>query len=198
MSVSIDDQRRAALRARRRLAPQQGRMASRRACQRIARLPVFRRARRIGLYWPMRHEADPRLLLPWFNRGQQAFLPRVHGKTLEFIAVYGPDFRRRRSPLGIVEPTAGNARPVATLDLLIMPLSAFDAAARRIGMGGGFYDRTLAGQHPRGFRGPWLLGLAFDVQRVERIVTRAWDIPLDAVASDAAIYRRATCPRSLR
>ncbi|WP_348767150.1 5-formyltetrahydrofolate cyclo-ligase [uncultured Salinisphaera sp.] len=198
MSVSINDQRRAALRARRNLGPGTARAASQQACRRIARLPVFKRARRIGLYWPMRHEADPRLLLPYFNRRQQAFLPRVAGERLEFIAIDGPGFRQRRSPLGIVEPITRSARPVAALDLLIMPLSAFDAAARRIGMGGGFYDRTLAGQHPRGFRGPWLLGLAFDVQRVERIVTRAWDIPLDAVASDAAIYRRATCPRSLR
>ncbi|MES1951247.1 5-formyltetrahydrofolate cyclo-ligase [Salinisphaera sp. S4-8] len=198
MSVSIDDQRRAALRARRRLAPQQARRASRQACQRIARLPVFRRARRIGLYWPMRHEADPRQLLPYFQAHQQALLPRVAGQQLEFIAIDGAEFRQRRSALGIVEPTQRHARPVAALDLLIMPLAAFDAAARRIGMGGGFYDRTLAAKRNRGFRGPWLLGLAFDVQRVDRIATRAWDIPLDAVASDAAIYRRATCPGSLR
>ncbi|ERJ18346.1 5-formyltetrahydrofolate cyclo-ligase protein [Salinisphaera shabanensis E1L3A] len=198
MSVSIDDQRRAALRARRNLNPAAAHAASRKACRRIARLSVFRRARRIGLYWPMRNEADPRLLLPYFDQRQQAFLPRVNGKRLEFIAFDGLGFRQRRSPLGIVEPTASHARPVATLDLLIVPLSAFDAAARRIGMGGGFYDRTLASQGESAFRGPWLLGLAFEVQRVERIATREWDVPLDAVASDAGIYRRATCPTSLR
>jgi len=198
MSVSIDDQRRAALRARRNLKPAAARAASQQACRRIARLPVFERARRIGLYWPMRHEADPRRLLPYFDHRQQAFLPRVTGQRLEFIAIDGHDFRQRRSALGIAEPTARHAKPVAALDLLIVPLSAFDAAARRIGMGGGFYDRTLAGQRESGFRGPWLMGLAFEVQRVERIATREWDVPLNAVASDAGIYRRATCPASLR
>ena len=198
MSVSIDDQRRAALRARRALTPSAARRASQKACRRIARLPAFKRAQRIGLYWPMRHEADPRLLLPDFDHRQQAFVPRVTGQRLEFIAIDGHDFRQRRSALGIAEPTARHAKPVTALDLLIVPLSAFDAAARRIGMGGGFYDRTLASQGESAFRGPWLLGLAFEVQRVERIATREWDVPLDAVASDAGIYRRATCPTSLR
>ncbi|MBO9471822.1 5-formyltetrahydrofolate cyclo-ligase [Endozoicomonas sp. G2_2] len=199
MNASVPDQRKSALRARRALAPARARTASRDACRRIARLPLFRRARRIGLYWPMSREADPRPLLDALAPRQQAFLPRVIDHQLRFVAIDSPGFRHRRSALGITEPLGGPLRPVTCLDLLIVPLAGFDAAARRIGMGGGFYDRTLAQVAASGgFRGPRLIGLAFDTQRLARIETRPWDVALDAVVSESAVHRRATCPQALR
>ena len=199
MNASVTDQRRTALRARRALDPATRRAASQLACQRIARLPLFKRARRIGLYWPMTHEADPRPLLDMMSARQQPLLPRVVDDSLRFIAIDPVNFRHRRSALGITEPVGRLQRSVTALDLLIVPLAAFDSAARRIGMGGGFYDRTLAPVAAGGgYRGPRLLGLAFDVQRVDRIDARAWDVPLDGVVAPARVYRRATCPRRLR
>jgi 5-formyltetrahydrofolate cyclo-ligase len=199
MTDSVSDQRRAALRARRALSSQQVRTASADACKRLVRLPMFRRARRIGLYWPMRGEADPRPLLDALAPHQQAFLPRVIDARLRFVAIDGPGFRQRPGAFGISEPRGGPLRPVTALDLLVMPLAAFDSAARRIGMGGGYYDRTLAqAVAAGGYRGPRLIGLAFEVQRQTRIEARSWDVPLDAVVSPARVYRRATCPRALR
>ncbi|MES1930731.1 5-formyltetrahydrofolate cyclo-ligase [Salinisphaera dokdonensis CL-ES53] len=199
MNASVTDQRRTALRARRALDPALRHAASQRACERIARLPLFKRARDIGLYWPMTHEADPWPLFEAFSARQKPYLPRVVDGSLRFIAIDPTRFRHRRSALGITEPVDGLQRPVTALDLLIVPLAAFDSAARRIGMGGGFYDRTLAQVAAGGgYRGPRLLGLAFDVQRVARIEARPWDVPLDAVAAPARVYRRATCPPRLR
>jgi len=197
MTDSVFDQRRAALRARRKLDPAIARAASRTACQRLARLPLFKRARRIGLYWPLRREIDPRPLLDALRPGQQAFLPRVIDDRLRFVSIESSRFRHRPSALGVTEPRAGPLRSVTALDLLVVPLAAFDSAARRIGMGGGFYDRTLAPVAAGGgYRGPRLIGLAFEIQRMAQIDTRAWDVPLDGVISEAGVYRPAA--RTLR
>jgi 5-formyltetrahydrofolate cyclo-ligase len=61
----------------------------------------------------------------------------------------------------------------------------WDLYGGRLGMGGGFYDRTLSG-----ISGPLLVGLAHDSQRVEEVPQESWDIRLDYIATDAALYRR--------
>jgi len=187
---SIRAQRKQALAARRRVSPSERVHRSQRACTRVARLPVFRRARRIGIYWPMASEIDPRPLLAQLTTGQTGYLPRVTGPSLRFVALRPAVFRHNKSPLGMMEPVGGNARRVAALDLLIMPLAAFDDGARRIGMGGGYYDRTLALPHSvHGYRRPHLLGLAFEAQRVAQIETRAWDIDLDLLVTESRVRR---------
>jgi 5-formyltetrahydrofolate cyclo-ligase len=71
-------------------------------------------------------------------------------------------------------------------------LVGFDRACHRLGMGAGFYDRSLAFlQQRRHWRRPRLIGLAHECQRVEALAPKPWDIPLDAVITEAAIYRRA-------
>jgi 5-formyltetrahydrofolate cyclo-ligase len=78
-----------------------------------------------------------------------------------------------------------------TLDLMLVPLVGFDGACNRIGMGGGFYDRTLAYlRRRRHWRRPRLIGIAHECQRVDRIDPRPWDIPLDAVVTEQGVYRR--------
>ncbi|GAB3678710.1 5-formyltetrahydrofolate cyclo-ligase [Salinisphaera aquimarina] len=191
--TDIPTQRRRALAARRALSPSARRQASHRACIRVARLPVFRRARQIGLYWPLASETDPRPLLAQLRPGQRVYLPRVNDQHLDFIAITDTHFSARLSPLGIYEPRGAPARRVEALDLLILPLAGFDDHAHRIGLGGGYYDRTLAAYAAgTGFRRPRLVGLAFEAQRVGRIQNRPWDIALDAVVSDARVYRGRT------
>ena len=75
------------------------------------------------------------------------------------------------------------------LDLVLVPLVGFDGAGNRLGMGGGFYDRSFAFLGQRRWRRPRLVGVAFDLQRVDRLPRRAWDVPLDAVASERGCYR---------
>lgn len=193
----IAQQRREALAARRALTSPHRRTASRIACNRLTRLPVFRRARHIGIYWPLPSETDPRFVLEHLRPHQHVYLPRVHGKMLRFVAIGSDAFRHEHGAFGIVEPKGRHSYPATHLDLLIMPLAAFDPRAHRIGMGGGFYDRTLA-YRTRGApsRGPYLVGLALEAQRVDAIDVRPWDVALDAVVTEARRYRFADATSS--
>jgi 5-formyltetrahydrofolate cyclo-ligase len=75
------------------------------------------------------------------------------------------------------------------LDLILLPLVAFDESGQRLGMGGGFFDRSLAflawRQH---WRKPHLIGLAYDFQKVAALPREPWDVPLDAVVTDQNVY----------
>ena len=188
----IADLRRRALTARRSLGPRTRRAASRQAVRRLSRLPRIQRARRIGLYWPLASEADPRGLASVLGARVTFYFPRVTGNDLAFVPVVYPLSRTgwQRSTLGVYEPP-GAARRLDRLDALIVPLAGFDAGANRIGLGGGFYDRTLARLVGRVYRRPHLYGLAFEAQRVPCFTPQPWDIPLDAIISERAVYRRA-------
>ena len=71
-----------------------------------------------------------------------------------------------------------------------MPLVAFDAQGNRLGMGGGFYDASLAYLRTRrAFRKPKLIGVAYDFQHVATLPNELWDVPLDAVLTDRKLYR---------
>ena len=88
--------------------------------------------------------------------------------------------------LGMKEPMASRGYSVSHLDLLVMPLVACDHHGTRMGMGGGFYDRTLATAPHQPFR----LGLAHTFQLLDQTLPRqAWDQPLDALLTPHGIYR---------
>lgn len=185
--------RRQALGARRALSFDQMNHASQMAARRLARLPRVARARRIGLYWPLASEADPRWLAQRLPNKVDYFFPRVAADTLLFVPVADPLDRRgwQKSALGVFEPP-GRGMSIDALDVLIMPLAGFDVDANRIGLGGGFYDRSLAAIADRGYRCPHFYGLAFEAQRVARFTPQPWDIALDAVITERAVYRPGT------
>ena len=70
-----------------------------------------------------------------------------------------------------------------------MPLVGFDEEGGRLGMGGGFYDRSFAFTRIRPRLRPTLIGLAHELQKVQKLPVEPWDIPLDAVVTDHRIYR---------
>ncbi|MGB7754647.1 MAG: 5-formyltetrahydrofolate cyclo-ligase [Salinisphaera sp.] len=185
----VADQRRIALSARRKLSAADRHHASRLACRRLARLPAVRRARRIGLYWPLASEIDPRpviaLLAPY---APVPCYPRVVGDALRFVAMHSAA-GWYRSTLGVHEP-GGWTHPVEALDVLILPLAGFDEDAHRIGLGGGFYDRTLAPARDLAYRSPTRIGLAFECQRLALIEPQPWDVELAAVVTESRVYRR--------
>ncbi|WP_423823406.1 5-formyltetrahydrofolate cyclo-ligase [Salinisphaera sp. SPP-AMP-43] len=186
--ATVADQRKTALAARRRLTAVQRQRASIAACRYLGRLPEMRRARHIGLYWPLPSEIDPSVVQHMLGRRDRRFYyPRVSHDQLRFVPV-ARNGRWTRSNLGVQEP-AGWSHPVNALDVLIMPLAGFDAGAHRIGLGGGFYDRTLAPVRDRGYRSPTRIGLAFECQRLPAIETRPWDIELASVVTERGVYR---------
>lgn len=200
LSVADGDRqalRRELRRRRRILTPAQQHQASERLCRRLRGLPELQRARRVALYLPNDGEIDPRPLIAWLRgRGARVYLPVLKPLThnaLWFVHYHAgtPMIANR---FGIPEPEtrhgAHRARRLSAwaLDLILLPLVGFDDAGQRMGMGGGFYDRTLAFTRRPGPR-PRLIGLAHDCQRVARLPVEPWDVPLDAIASDARVIR---------
>ena len=106
-------------------------------------------------------------------------------QQLHWVKITQQQYRNNQfsyHPLGMKEPMAGRGAHVSTLDFLIMPLLACDLYGTRIGMGGGFYDKTLASAPHK----PYRLGLAHDFQLIPFRLHRAtWDQPLDALLTPA-------------
>lgn len=167
------------------------------AAQSIRRLAVrnltYLRARHIGFYaatgeelslWPLLSDAAA--------SGKQCYLPVITDRLMRFEPAplgffeFDPRFDTLvTNRYGIAEPGLHQRRRrrVDRLDVLFVPLVGFDRSGQRIGMGQGFYDRTLAGIHRR-YRRPLLVGCGYSVQEVETIETNPWDVPLDAILTE--------------
>jgi 5-formyltetrahydrofolate cyclo-ligase len=91
----------------------------------------------------------------------------------------------------ILEPklNCGQICPLPELDILLMPLVAFDEQGNRLGMGGGYYDRTLAKHYAEQREKPKLIGLAHDCQKVESLPIEAWDVPLQQILTPTKFYQ---------
>jgi 5-formyltetrahydrofolate cyclo-ligase len=180
--------------SRRQLSPAQQRHAARRLYRQLSHHPLFRRARHIALYLPNDGEIDPRLLLRAAQRrGKATYLPVLNPwpRTRMVFQRIEPGERLRRNRFGIFEPVIRTARQrrVWALDLLLMPLVGFDGNGGRLGMGGGFYDRSLAYRARRKkSHKPTLLGLAHECQRVDRLPLESWDVPLLGTVTDRGWY----------
>ncbi|MBA1227600.1 5-formyltetrahydrofolate cyclo-ligase [Stutzerimonas stutzeri] len=179
---------------RRQLSPAQQRHAARRLYRQLSHHPLFRRARHIALYLSNDGEIDPRLLLRAAQRrGKATYLPVLNPwpRTRMVFQRIEPGERLRRNRFGIFEPVIRTARQrrVWALDLLLMPLVGFDGNGGRLGMGGGFYDRSLAYRARRkNSHKPTLLGLAHECQRVDRLPLESWDVPLLGTVTDRGWY----------
>ena len=93
---------------------------------------------------------------------------------------------------GIAEYLPRGVHQVRTrhLDVLFMPLLGFDRAGWRIGMGGGYYDASLAHLiHRRRWRRPYLIGVAYTTQEVDSAPNDPWDVPLDAILTERSFRR---------
>ncbi|MDI2592643.1 5-formyltetrahydrofolate cyclo-ligase [Pseudomonas sp. N3-W] len=186
--------RRMLRKARRALTPRQQREAARGLYQQLAQHPLFRRARHISLYLPTDGEIDPRLLLRAAQRrGKATYLPVLSAwpRTKMVFQRIRPGEPLKPNRFRILEPRANIARQrqVWALDLVLLPLVGFDDVGGRLGMGGGFYDRSLAYLARRkSWRKPTLLGLAHECQKVERLAQASWDVPLQGTVTDKAWY----------
>jgi 5-formyltetrahydrofolate cyclo-ligase len=181
------------IRAKRLAQPgRQARAAARQAVHRLWSLPVLTRARTLALYLPQNGELDctPLALQAW-QRGRTVFLPVITGDTLRF-APFGPDSKLQPNRFGIPEPVTPprHWRTARQLDVIVAPLVAFDAEGHRLGMGGGYYDRTLAYLMGRSCsRRPRFVALAFELQRTPTLPNATWDVRLDAVVTETTTYR---------
>lgn len=188
--------RRALRQARRALSPREQRRHAAGLTRHLGRELAFLGACRLAAYWPADGELDPRPLLESARRrGRRIFLPvlRPGAAARLWFVRHQPGEPLRPNRYGIPEPLRRreHIQLARDLDLLLVPLVGFDPDCNRLGMGGGFYDRTLAYlRHRPHWRRPRLIGIAHECQRLERLDPRPWDIPLDAVATERRIYWR--------
>lgn len=188
------------LRARRQaLSPREQQEAAHAVARHLSHSPEFIRSRHIAVYWPNDGEVDPAPLVEraW-ALGKHCYLPVLHPtqpRRLWFVR-WLPDTPLKENRFGIPEPNPYQEPRLAAhfLNLVLLPLVGFDHAGGRLGMGGGFYDRTFAfkqappDETPKA-RGPALVGLAHGCQEVPRLPRESWDIPLQAVVTELGVRR---------
>lgn len=173
--------------ARRNMSPEDREIASLVIAESVIRESFFRRTRFIASYLPTADEVNtwPLIERAWRMK-KRIFAPVVEkNQSLRFREI-GPNCEFRTNRFGIQEPASGEFVAANRLDIVFTPLVAFDAQCNRIGMGGGYYDRTFAFQKSRGaFIKPKLAGLAFECQRVEQITASPWDIQLFQIFTES-------------
>ena len=157
----------------------------------VSTLPEFLAAERFAYYWPLSDEVDVRPLARLAGaRGKRAFLPVTRRReALRFVEFTGIE-NLKTSHWGIREPNPdGPSVAPEDLDCVILPCVAFDSNGNRIGMGGGFYDRTFESVRLGRIPTPALIGVAFEAQRIEELIPNSWDVALDAVVTELGVQR---------
>ena len=160
----------------------------------LCRHAIYRIAKRIGLYLPTDGEIDTTYLIEkaWREK-KRVYLPVIpkFGRAL-FFAPYKPNSLMQANRFGISEPVCSSHQWLRArqLNLILLPLVAFDAQGNRLGMGGGFYDSSLSfTRYRKQNHSPTLIGLAHELQKVPQLPCESWDIPLNAVATEATLYK---------
>lgn len=168
---------------RRALSPQQQSDAAHALVQQIIHHPDIDDTNNIALFLSFDGEIDTAPLTEWlWSQGKHVFLPVLHPFSrhhLLFLA-YRPDTPLIKNKFSISEPALDVTQvlPPEKLDLMFIPLVAFDSQGERLGMGGGFYDRMLTNWQNKGF---YPAGLAHDCQQVSELPAAQWDIPLPEI-----------------
>jgi len=161
------------------------------AAQRMLSLPHVIQAKNIALFLSFDGELDTTPLIHALWQANKAvYLPVLHpfsSGNLLFLR-YSETTPLIRNRLKILEPRLDvrQVLSVAQLDVLVTPLVAFDSEGQRLGMGGGFYDRTLQHWQQHHF---YPVGLAHDCQWVPKLPTEVWDIPLPAVVTPSRLWQ---------
>ena len=179
--------RRLCLGRRRALGDSYRRAASREIARKLILSRDFARARRIAVYLSLDEEVNVDLIIQaaW-RSGKSAYAPCLGPERSMSFRALDEDTPIAQNAFGIPEPVDSLTIPVRELDLVIVPLVAFDTALHRIGMGGGYYDRCFAfTKHRHNSLPPRLLGVAFMSQRVARIDNAPWDILLSRIVSNS-------------
>jgi len=160
---------------------------SQQICQQILKSGILKDAIHIAFYLPVRGEADPTHLQAFKEFSEKQFyipvLSTTHKNHLEF-APYNEQTPMKPNRFNIPEPNVSQDSLITDprkLDAVVMPMVAIDRAGNRIGMGGGFYDRTFAFRKTEHCK-PKLIAFAYDFQLIDEHTPQAWDVPSDYIA----------------
>lgn len=184
---------------RRRLTPAEQKKASESLLKRLCEKPEIVNANNIAIYLANDGELDPLAFIHWcWQQKKNVYLPVIHPFTkghLLFLK-YDQQSEMVHNPYGIAEPklTMQAVLPFEQLDIILTPLVAFDEHGNRLGMGGGFYDRTLAKWFAEQRKNPNAnsklkpIGIAHDIQKLDAIPYEHWDIPLPEIITPSKSY----------
>lgn len=165
--------------------------AGKRLFERISVMDEFLQADKIATYFAVNGEIDLTAIIDFaLGMGKRVYLPNLDQQSLRF-SPYFHDQKMRINKFKLPEPDVGDDEMIQPdqLDLVLAPLVVFDAEGNRIGMGGGFYDRSFAFRKNPECTSPVLIGVAHELQRVDGIEPEDWDVQLDRVVTDQASYR---------
>ncbi|MEI9697264.1 5-formyltetrahydrofolate cyclo-ligase [Moellerella wisconsensis] len=176
---------------RQQLTKSQQQQAAQYISQQVLTDPKVQSAQTIALFLSFDGEIDTMpLIQQLWQRGKQVYLPVLHPfnrHSLLFLA-YTPTTQLIKNRFNIQQPALDvqQVLPFNQLDIMLIPLVAFDLIGQRLGMGGGFYDRILAGWQQKGF---YPIGLAHQCQQVDKLPSATWDIPLPEIITPQKIWR---------
>lgn len=156
----------------------------------VTRLRFFSAGKRVALYLPFDAELDTfALIAAARRRGVQVFVPVIGDRRHRRLRFYPLTGETAPGAFGISVPRL-RLTPISPqwLDLIVIPLVGVDGEGRRLGLGGGYYDRALAfRKRRRHWKGPHLVGLGFDCQRTSVKFADAWDVRLDSLATESGV-----------
>ena len=177
--------RRAALSAADRIAAAEG------VARSLERLPEFMVDANVAGYWAVRGEVPLNLAVASLHsRGQHYFLPVLDANTPRSLrfAEYRTGDVLQPNRFGIPEPQDSAPIDAQRLDVVLLPLLAFDKRGNRLGTGGGFYDTTFSFLRDRKqVAKPLLVGIGYAFQQAESLSAENWDVALDYVATDSEL-----------
>jgi 5-formyltetrahydrofolate cyclo-ligase len=134
----------------------------------------------IGVTLAFDGEVDLMPTMQALKQQHRLYLPRLKPDTTLDFLFWRENADMKANVLGIPEPTGEQFISIAELDLVLMPLVGVDLQGNRLGMGAGYYDKSLA----QASRRPYLIGVAHHCQQVESLPVDPWDIPLDALVTE--------------
>ena len=178
------------LRKRRRALPAAARIAAADAlADRLLALPFLPSSGHVAGYWAMDGEIGLHAFQLRLPPALAYCLPLLHGDGILRFAPWRAGDPLVTNRFGIPEPDVdpATALPAGSMAMLVLPLVGFDARCNRLGMGGGWYDRSLAFRHETPAP-PWLVGAGFSAQRVDAVESQPWDVHLDAVCCENATF----------
>jgi len=178
---------------RRALNFQQQKTASRKLISNLKTNGLLQRHQHIALYLANDGEISPNDLIPQLHKfKKQVYLPVIHPlkkQQMVFCQITSTT-KFQKNSYGIEEPIFKFSRrlPAKYLSLVFMPLVAFDENGNRMGMGGGFYDRSFEFKLNEKKARPRLIGLAHDFQKQALLPLEPWDIPLHGIMTEKQFY----------
>ena len=186
MSQSQKEIRQAAHNARAALSVEERDVRSRLIREKVIAASWFRHAEYIACYLPSADEVNTwEIIARAWAMKKRVFAPII-GKTshMQFQEITAKT-ELQRNRFGLFEPNDGEMVSARMLDVVLAPLVAFDNKNNRVGMGGGYFDRTFSFlKHRNAWTRPKIIGLAFACQKVEEISPNPWDIRLFCVVTD--------------